>query len=110
MPGPDLDIVQRDGYRCARCGYAANLHVHHRQPRSAGLNEKPSNKITLCALCHKWVHEAPVEARQQGWVVSRYDDPAEMPVPWKGFAGDVAYLTDDYGFAPYPPQAGERGT
>lgn len=60
-----LKVLSRDGYRCTRCkrdkkaleemskikGYKVFLHVHHKVSVRLG-NNKLSNLITLCSLCH----------------------------------------------------------
>jgi ATP-dependent DNA helicase RecQ len=49
-------ILQRDGWRCQRCGAALQLHVHHLQLRSRGGEDADSNLITLCNRCHAAAH------------------------------------------------------
>lgn len=70
---PDWDdirkkILQRDGYRCQRCGRTdTELHVHHIVPLSKGGSSDPSNLITLCRECHESIHphlRAAREARE----------------------------------------------
>src|SRR5262245_23145886 len=44
-------ILRRDNYKCLECGtpcHAAEAHVHHLLPRSAGGMDEPSNLVTLC--------------------------------------------------------------
>jgi hypothetical protein len=101
-PVTDRLIIDRDR-RCVRCGVADGLHVHHRVLQSSGRNENASNKITLCARCHQWVHDHPRLARIQGWIVSRYADPAAQPVKHIGQGGIFVLLNDTYGFTPWPP-------
>ena len=47
-------IFARDGWRCATpgCSSLQNLHDHHIHFRSAGGNDAPANRITLCAFHH----------------------------------------------------------
>lgn len=53
-----LEIMQRDGFKCTKCGDTKNtLHVHHKRYT----NESPwkhldSDLTTLCAECHKNEH------------------------------------------------------
>lgn len=52
---PRFRILQRDGFRCVYCGASpdvAELHVDHRQPRSRGGTDHPSNLVTACAACN----------------------------------------------------------
>lgn len=47
-------ILERDGYKCTRCGNTQTLHAHHIVPwkESEELRYEPSNVITLCDICH----------------------------------------------------------
>jgi 5-methylcytosine-specific restriction endonuclease McrA len=63
-----LVVRERDGEHCLRCG-ARGSEVHHRQRRREGLHGY-ANCITLCSVCHRWVHAHPVQARQDGLIVS----------------------------------------
>lgn len=58
-------VLQRDGYRCARCGRTKGdddviLHTHHIAAWAdyPELRFDPDNLITLCSLCHTWVHSS----------------------------------------------------
>jgi 5-methylcytosine-specific restriction endonuclease McrA len=52
-----LEILKRDRWRCQWCNRMQNLQVHHVQFRSQmGADEEP-NLITLCAACHKKIHD-----------------------------------------------------
>lgn len=84
-------VTNRDKHRCARCGKEMRIgmqgfSIHHRRLRShpfKGLHE-PSNLITLCGTgttgCHGWVHSHVKEAKEQGYIVSGYSDPRQIPV------------------------------
>jgi hypothetical protein len=88
-------IRQRDGDRCAKCGSTSALDVHHRLLRSAGSDERASNRITLCRRDHEFAHRNRAWARDHGWIVSRSADPARIPVDhvlWP--AGPVLLLED----------------
>lgn len=94
--GPDLGtrlrVVERDGYRCVRCGASvirAVYSVQHRKSRGAGGTSDPAinlscNLITLCGSgttgCHGHVEANPVEAALNGWRVERWDNPLNRPV------------------------------
>jgi hypothetical protein len=92
----DAEIKQRDGNQCARDGSTRDLHVHHRMLRSAGSDERASNRVTLCASCHRWVHTHPEEALEQGWLSGRYQDPAEVPLMHVLWPAGLVLLTDEY--------------
>ena len=46
----------RDGFKCAMCGTAKNLIVHHITYERLG-HENMDDLITLCKGCHAKVHE-----------------------------------------------------
>lgn len=50
--------LERDGYRCRRCGNdeRGELDVHHRMPRALKVDHSPANLITLCDTCHAGIH------------------------------------------------------
>ncbi len=49
-------VLERDGWRCQRCGSLENLQVHHMAKRSHQGNDRPDNLVTLCAYCHMAEH------------------------------------------------------
>lgn len=75
----DYAVLERDGYRCVRCGKIivgiSHVSVHHRILGNRK-DRRPSNLITLCGSgttgCHGWVHNHPVDAKTRGWIVSRF--------------------------------------
>lgn len=58
-PARRREVFTRDGYRCraSGCGSAHFLDVHHVIPRERGGTNDPDNLITLCASCHRFIHE-----------------------------------------------------
>jgi 5-methylcytosine-specific restriction endonuclease McrA len=50
------EILERDGWRCQKCGSSRNLDVHHRIRRSALGDDLETNLITLCRECHQILH------------------------------------------------------
>ena len=49
-------VLERDGWRCQRCGSSRGLQVHHMQPRSLLGGDVEENLITLCSVCHREIH------------------------------------------------------
>ena len=46
-------VLDRDGWRCVRCGKASRLEAHHIIPVEAGGEAAdPDNGLTLCIGCH----------------------------------------------------------
>ena len=52
-------VLARDRFRCQApgCGHTRFLEVHHLTPRKLGGGNNSENMITLCASCHRLVHE-----------------------------------------------------
>jgi 5-methylcytosine-specific restriction endonuclease McrA len=50
-------VLERDGWRCQRCGSLENLQVHHKRKRSQQRDVSLENLVTLCAYCHLAEHE-----------------------------------------------------
>ena len=46
-------VLERDGYKCQRCGYAF-LEIHHIDGNR--WNNDPNNLVTLCRKCHFEIH------------------------------------------------------
>jgi 5-methylcytosine-specific restriction endonuclease McrA len=51
-----IKILQRDRWKCQRCGAAHQLDVHHILLRSRGGDDEIMNLITLCRSCHRETH------------------------------------------------------
>jgi 5-methylcytosine-specific restriction endonuclease McrA len=49
-------ILERDSWRCQKCGSSRNLDVHHIRRRSALGDDTEVNLITLCRACHQFLH------------------------------------------------------
>ena len=50
------EILERDGWRCQKCGCSKNLDVHHLRRRSSLGDDAATNLITLCRECHQFLH------------------------------------------------------
>jgi len=51
-------IMQRDGYKCVKCGSTKGLIVHHKDEsgQTDDPNNDPGNLVTLCNSCHMGEH------------------------------------------------------
>jgi len=49
-------VLERDGWRCRKCGSLENLQIHHKIKRSQQGNDSLDNLVTLCAYCHLAEH------------------------------------------------------
>jgi 5-methylcytosine-specific restriction endonuclease McrA len=49
-------VLSRDGWKCQACGRRSNLEVHHKEFRSRSGDDSEQNLITLCVVCHSYVH------------------------------------------------------
>lgn len=50
--------MERDGYKCTRCGCEEKLHCHHIVPKALGGSDDPENLVMLCDNCHGKEHVA----------------------------------------------------
>lgn len=76
--------------------------VHHRRPRGLGGTRAPevsaaSNGLDVCAACHRYVELNRAVAQTNGWLVSQWASPAEVPVLYRSRVRML--LTDDGGYA-----------
>jgi 5-methylcytosine-specific restriction protein A len=105
MPNETVRLVKdRAQNRCEMCGTADSLRwsFHHRIPRGMGGSRDqrlnlPSNIVLLCGSgtegCHGHIESHRETAREDGLLLRRIDDPAEVPI--KLCHGTV--LLDDVG-------------
>jgi 5-methylcytosine-specific restriction endonuclease McrA len=49
-------VLERDGWRCRKCGSLKDLQVHHKIRRSQQGHDALGNLVTLCAYCHMAEH------------------------------------------------------
>ena len=76
----------RDGYTCQRCGKDSSqrqIHGSHVHPVTEGsmLAVDPMNIKALCARCHFWWHEHPIDAAD--WFNERFSDRREYLDTWR---------------------------
>jgi hypothetical protein len=117
--GPDPEtvsgVVDRDAGHCVRCGdpvfgaRGEGWSIQHRKKRSAGVDNSASNLVLVCGNgvtgCHGWIEDHPTQAAHEGgWSVSRYAEPAQVPVLIRsGFGERWVYLGAD-GYRDDPPE------
>lgn len=90
-----LNLVwERAGRCCERCGAeltrgAGGYSIHHRRLKGQGGDRRPdtqlaANLLLLCGSgttgCHGIVHHEQLEARREGFIVSRWADPEQVGV------------------------------
>lgn len=56
-------VLERDGYRCVRCGKTERLVLDHIEPRSIGGSNGIRNRQTLCYECDR----DKADAKPPGW-------------------------------------------
>lgn len=96
-------VLQACGYRCAGCGAANGVEVHHRAARRMGGAKGPGwsapfNGLALCgAVCHPWVEAHPDAARDLGWTLHA---PSPAAPFWTTQAGWLAWTLLEDGGSP----------
>ena len=85
--GPDVpplvrvDVLQRDRGRCRFCGTAADIHLHHINYRSEGVDHQAHNLISLCTTHHDLIHSS-----KRRW------KPVLLAYIWLVYTEDKRYL------------------
>jgi HNH endonuclease len=95
-------VWKRCDGRCEVCGHhfaiIDEMSAHHRRARSHGRDDSVGNLLSVCIPCHQRAHEHPALARENGWIVSGFDQRAAWEVPvrirtgWVTLANDGAVL------------------
>lgn len=88
-------VMNRDG-GCLLRGHgrcSGRLHWHHRRQVCHDGPSTVSNGASLCDRHHKRVHDAQPETVGRGLLLTRHDDPAQVPVTLPD--GRVVLLNDD---------------
>lgn len=97
-------VHAREGGCCARCRTLTPITVgeaHHRRLRSQGGRDDPWTCVWLCASCHRWAHGNVAAAREAGWIVPGWADPASWPCL---LADGHYYQPSDTGWTPAEPR------
>ena len=94
-PGNRRIVMERCGGICEGCGQKPATELHHRKYRSRGGGHEVSNLIYLCGWGnhtgdHGVAHSA--EGHELGWSVHSWDNPAHVPVLYRGV---MSWLTPD---------------
>jgi 5-methylcytosine-specific restriction endonuclease McrA len=63
LPKTRREVLQRDRHRCQTpgCRNTRFLELHHKRPVNKGGTNDPANLVTLCAACHRLVHESGLD-------------------------------------------------
>lgn len=109
-----VDVLNRAKYRCEKCGMALSdtfyYSIHHRTPRGMGGSREarlnmPSNLVAICGSgttgCHGQIESDRTKSMDEGWLVTRFDEPAEVPLYIYGVGW--MYLTDEATYSSTPP-------
>jgi hypothetical protein len=94
-------LRERDGY-CLHCGETEAVSPNHRANRGMGgfkAGDVPSNLVLLCSVFNGLIESSPKAAdlaRANGWKLSRYENPAEIPVR-DTLTGELFLLNDSFG-------------
>lgn len=92
IPARSREVVKsRERFRCARCQVPAPTgHWHHRRLRSVrdAHTHCACVGVWLCATCHAWAHAHPSDAREAGYLMSRFVNepwtvPFKTPLGWR---------------------------
>ena len=61
-------VLDRDGWRCGKCGLAGALEVHHVRPLHKGGDAwAADNLAVLCRGCHIAAHKRPLTPAEAAW-------------------------------------------
>lgn len=90
-------VRARSGGVCELDGRTPATEMHHRQNRSQGGDWTAPNLLHLCSAHHLHITTHPQAAREQGWFVPSWIDPARTPV-WI-FGREFVLLTPNVDYA-----------
>ena len=81
-------VIERSGGKCEAMNFqyctGQAEQLHHRQLRSQGGEHTVENIIAVCAADHSRFHREVAEAQSQGWIVRSTQEPAEVPMKYRG--------------------------
>lgn len=83
IPDAEQAIVdERDRGQCVRCGGMGGARHHRRRRREHDAHtHEPCNVITLCTVCHAWVHANSRVSLDGGWRLKPWvTDPHRQPI------------------------------
>lgn len=62
-------VLDRDNYQCQSCGTSGEnrLQLHHLEHRSQGGRHVEDNLVTLCAKCHRLIHDGFLDIFRIEW-------------------------------------------
>ena len=111
MTGPDLAtrqaVIDRAGSKCERCGQPGE-QIHHRKPRGMGGTSDPAinafpNLVFVCADCHREIESHRSDAYESGWLVRRWQDPAEVTA-WDLAGIEIEFHADGTALRGFTPR------
>ena len=59
--------LDRDDWRCVRCGSPLRLEMHHCRPLDKGGPHTLDNVLMLCADCHIDAHRTIIDPERAAW-------------------------------------------
>lgn len=82
-------IIERADRWCEVCGLYPGSEAHHRRPRGMGGTNRPETNqpsagLWLCRGCHDEIESHRHNARANGWLVPQNQEPADVPVLYRG--------------------------
>jgi hypothetical protein len=97
-----MACLMRDGYTCQQCGkQKIRLEAHHLIFRERGGKDTLNNLLTLCAACHKKLHQNKIQLKATG-VSGRLDQIAQHTMQGKSYLyavlGTQAALSRLFGY------------
>lgn len=55
-------------HECQVCQKAKAKDVHHKKGRHSGNYLNTETWLAVCRPCHRWIHDNPAKAREQGFL------------------------------------------